>query len=102
MTNTKEPLSLLSQNHKVDLKVDLSELDPLEACAKVIIAIEKERRKKERKVWFYFGFAQSEGTPTLFAPVGQTLKQAIINGTVVRAMPANDGGWIARLAAKQD
>lgn len=102
MTKTKDPLSLLTQNQKVDLKIDLSGLEPLEACAKVIIALETERKKKERKVWFYFGFAQSQGSPTLFAPIGQTLKQAIINGTVVRAMPANDGGWIARLAAKVD
>jgi hypothetical protein len=100
MKETKEPLSLLTQNNQVDLRIDLSGLDPLEACAKVIITLETERRKKERRVWFYFGFAQNEGAPTLFAPIGQTLKQAIINGSVVRAMPANDGGWIARLAKK--
>jgi hypothetical protein len=36
---------------------------------------------------------------TLFQPVGRRLRDAIKSGQAVRAMPAQGGGWIVRLAA---
>ena len=92
-----DALGLLSQNLDVDLVINLKDMGVIEAIAEVNSAIESMRAANKSKILFSFPLANNDGNPTLFQPVGQTLKEAIKQGKIIRAMPASGGGWIARI-----
>lgn len=97
----EDGLGLLSQNHDTDLKIDLSEKSEAEAIEIIDDAIAQHKSQNpkpenQKKIWFYFGLA--DGTrPTLFAPIGKLLRNRLKEGKIIRAMPAQNGGWIIRL-----
>lgn len=97
----EDALGLLSQNHETDKKIDLSALEPNSAIELLereiaLQAAINNNSGKQAKIWFYFPLADGSA-PTLFAPVGNKLKQMLKNGVIIRAMPAQQGGWIVRL-----
>jgi hypothetical protein len=93
--------ALSSDNMDVAHIFDLSGKGPVEALAIVEAAIVDQRAKDEVKLWFSFPPPVPGGGETLFQPVGRRLRDAIKNGQAVRAMPAQGGGWIVRLKAKE-
>jgi hypothetical protein len=92
--------ALTSDNMEVGHIFDLEGKGPVEALAIVEAAIGDKRGKDEIKLWFKFSPPVPGQGETLFQPVGKRLRDAIKNGQAVRAMPAQGGGWIVRLAAK--
>ena len=92
--------ALSSENMDVNHIFDLAGKGPVEALAIVEAAIAQHRSDEEVKLWFSFPAPVPGGGETLFQPVGRRLRDAIKAGQAVRAMPAQAGGWIVRLAAK--
>ena len=97
----EDGMGLLSQNHETDLKIDLSGKSESEAIEIVDAAIMQNKAassnpESQKKIWFYFKLADGSA-PTLFAPIGKLLRNKIKDGAIVRAMPAQNGGWIIRL-----
>lgn len=92
-----DPEALLATNQDVDHTVDLSGLGAVEALARVEAALADASSSGMARVWFRFARAVPGGGETLFQPVGRLLRSAIADGRLVRAMPAADGGWIARV-----
>jgi hypothetical protein len=93
--------ALSSDNMDVAHIFDLSGKGPVQALAIVEAAMIDQRGKDEVKLWFSFPPPVPGGGETLFQPVGRRLRDAIKNGEAVRAMPAQAGGWIVRLKAKE-
>lgn len=89
-----DAIGLLSQNLDVDLIVDLEDLSIIEAVAKTEDAL---KNSKVNKIWFKFPLANQSGNHTLFHPIGSYLRDKLKAREIVRAMPAQTGGWIARL-----
>lgn len=92
-----QPEALLAQVRDSDLVVDLGGLDAVAALARVAAVLAEGAADGRERVWFRFPRADGSGAATLFQPVGRALQAAIREGRVVRAMPGQDGGWIARL-----
>jgi hypothetical protein len=98
--NPNDADALTSENMDVAHVFDLSGKGPVEALAIVEAAITENRGQEEVRLWFSFPAPTPGGGETLFQPVGRRLRDAIKSGVAVRAMPAQRGGWIVRLAAK--
>ncbi len=92
-----DPEALLATNQDVDHTVDLTGLGAVEALARVEAELADAARSGAGRIWFRFARAVPGGGETLFQPVGRLLRAAIADGRLVRAMPAADGGWIARV-----
>jgi hypothetical protein len=92
--------ALTSENMEVGHVFDLTGKGPIEALAIVEAAIADHRGREEVKLWFSFPPPVPGKGETIFQPVGRRLRDAIKMGQAVRAMPAQSGGWIVRLAAK--
>ncbi|WP_157893685.1 hypothetical protein [Aquidulcibacter paucihalophilus] len=92
--------ALSTENFDVSQVFDLNGKGAIEALALVEAALQDHRREEEVKLWFKFDPPTPGGGETLFQPVGRRLRDAIKYGQAVRAMPAQGGGWIVRLAAK--
>lgn len=92
-----DPEALLATNQDVDQTVDLAGLGAVEALARVEAELAAARSGGVARIWFRFARAVPGGGETLFQPVGRLLRAAIADGRLVRAMPAADGGWIARV-----
>jgi hypothetical protein len=90
--------ALSSENMDVAHIFDLSGKGAVEALALVEAALIDHRAKDEVKLWFSFPPPVPGAGETLFQPVGRALRDAIKTGQAVRAMPAQAGGWIVRLA----
>ncbi len=86
-------LGLLSENFEVDEIIELQGLSPEMARQKVQNTLQNV---KIGKIWFKFDLANGDG-PTLFAPIGNLLRDELKSGRIIRAMPASKGGWIARI-----
>jgi hypothetical protein len=95
--NDAEALS--SENLDVSQIFDLKGLGSVEALAIVEAALVDMRQKDEVRLLFSFPPPVPGAGETLFQPVGRRLRDAIKSGQAVRAMPAQGGGWIVRLAA---
>ena len=95
-SDNEDGMGLLSQNHITDEKIDLSNIEAVEAFAIIESAIIKHKAQASQKIWFYFPLASGDG-PTLFAPIGNLLRDKLKKGEIIRAMPAQSGGWIVRL-----
>ncbi len=100
-SDDEDALGLLSQNHETDKKIDLSGLDEAEALEIISSELASQSainkiNSAQSKIWFYFPLAEG-GSKTLFLPVGNLLRQKLKNGEIIRAMPAQNGGWIVRL-----
>jgi hypothetical protein len=93
--------ALTSENLDDTVRIDLSGLSHAEAIAQVEAALLAHATNIDVRLWFYFPPPTPDGGETLFQPVGRVLRAAIAKRQVVRAMPAQGGGWIARLAAKE-
>ena len=90
-------MGLLSENHQVDLIINIENMDIDQASAAVNDAIHSARANKLAKIWFSFGLAQADGKQTLFQPIGKLLREKLKSGEIIRAMPSSNGGWIARI-----
>lgn len=97
--NSQE-LEIFSQNLDTDLTINLENIGHVEALAIVKKAIIDNKSDKEVKILFKFSLSAGEGTPSLFAPIGNLLKEELKSGNIKRAMPIAGGGWIARLNSK--
>lgn len=93
--------ALTTENLEVSQIVNLEGKGRVEALAIVEAALRDMRGTNEARVWFTFSPPVPGNGETLFQPVGRRLRDAIKNGEAVRAMPAQGGGWIVRLAAKR-
>jgi hypothetical protein len=95
MTNDMENdgLGLLSENHQVDETINLEGLVALMAIAKVDRTL---KETKGAKIWFKFPLANGIGE-TLFAPIGNHLRNKLKEGKIIRVMPSSLGGWIVRI-----
>jgi Mor family transcriptional regulator len=93
------PEAFMSENHDADATIDLSGMGAVEAVAAVRAGLAEATRLGQSRLWFRFAMAADGGGQTLFQPVGRTLRDALKDGQIVRAMPAARGGWIARLRA---
>lgn len=89
-------LGLLSENHDVDIVIDFDGIGAIEALAKAQAAILEHINKPTEKIWFKFSLSQ-DGSPTIFAPIGNWCREKIKSGEVIRAMPSSEGGWIIRI-----
>lgn len=92
-----DPEALLATNQDVDHTVDLAGLGAVEALARVEAELAAAATTGAARIWFRFAKAVPGGGETLFQPVGRLLRSAIADGRIIRAMPAADGGWIARV-----
>jgi hypothetical protein len=92
--------ALTSENLDVAQIFDLKGLGAVEALAVVEAALRDMAAKDEVKLLFSFPPPVPGAGETLFQPVGRRLRDAIKAGIAVRAMPAQGGGWIVRLAPK--
>lgn len=99
---TDDAKALRTENLNVDATIDLSGLGVVEGLARVEEALLALRGPEERRVLFAFPPPSPGGGETLFLPVGRRLWDAVRRGEAVRAMPAEGGGWIARLTARVD
>ncbi len=97
---TEDANALSTQNLDVSQVFDLNGKGAVEALAIIEATLQEQRRDEEVKLWFRFDPPKPGGGETLFQPVGRRLRDAIKHGHAVRAMPAQGGGWIVRLAAK--
>jgi hypothetical protein len=88
---------LLSENHQVDLVINLEGLAFDVAISYVNSAIKDAKAKNLSKIWFSFGFAQGAGKQTLFMPIGKLLRDKLKTNEITRAMPSSSGGWIVRI-----
>jgi hypothetical protein len=91
--------ALTTENLDVSQIINLNGKGPVEALAIVQETIRTKRGSEEVRLWFCFDPPVPGLGETLFQPVGRALRDAIKAGTAVRAMPAQGGGWIVRLAA---
>lgn len=89
-----DALGLLSQNMEVDEIIELGNKSIIEA-----IAITENTLKTtiSNKIWFKFDLASQGGGHTLFHPIGSYLRDKLKAGTIIRAMPSQNGGWIVRI-----
>jgi hypothetical protein len=92
--------ALSTENLDVSQIIDLNGKGPVEALALVEGALHSKREDEEVRLWFKFDPPTPGGGETLFQPVGRRLRDAVKHRQAVRAMPAQGGGWIVRLAAK--
>ena len=90
-------MGLLSENHQVDLVINLENMDFDQAALAVEDAIKSAKTNNLSKIWFSFGLAQADGKQTLFQPIGKLLREKLKSGEIIRAMPSSNGGWIARI-----
>lgn len=97
----EDAMGLLSQNLNVDEKIDLSQASLIEALEVIESELAKAQITGISKIWFYFALADGAGQ-TLFAPIGNLLRQKLKAGKIIRAMPAQTGGWIVRIHAKSN
>jgi hypothetical protein len=92
--------ALTTDNLDVSHIINLSGKSPVDAIALVEAALAEKRTQDEVRLWFSFPPPVPGLGETLFQPVGRYLRDAIKAGRVVRAMPAQGGGWVVRLAGK--
>lgn len=89
-----DAIGLLTQNMEVDLTIDLENLSIIEAIAKTEAGL---KNSDAQKIWFKFPLASQGGGHTLFHPIGSYLRDKLKAGIIIRAMPSQNGGWIARI-----
>lgn len=90
--------ALASEVTACDREVALDGLDAAAAIAACADALTEAGAAGLKRIWLRFAPAGPQTGETLFLPVGRFLKSELAAGRIRRAVPAQAGGWIVRLA----